>query len=437
MSADSPTSNIAETLAARSEMLEQQLREREELLTMAERAAGIGVWDIDLEKQTVRGTPQFWRVMGLPPTDRALPIETTRRLRLPEDRERVVTGFRNVVGNHAETFETEYRIRRPSDGEIRWIFGRGRLIRDATGRAVRYSGIDIDVTERKAGEAAIAELNRELERRVQERTAALETEIARRVEAEAQLRHAQKMETIGQLAGGIAHDFNNLLTVITSALETLEQSLPADEGRLRRLAQAALRGTERATLLTNRLLAFARRQPLESKLIEVNQVILGMQDMLHRTLGRRITLEVRLEDALPPVFVDPSGFENAILNLALNARDAMPEGGTLRIGTAAATPVEIDAANCGTRPDGAGVVIEIGDSGSGMPPHIRERALEPFFTTKAAGHGTGLGLAQVAGFVKDAGGLCRIDSEPGRGTTVRLFLPAARDDCTGRADPIA
>ena len=268
MSADSPTSNIAETLAARSELLEQQLREREELLTMAERAAGIGVWDIDLEKQTVWGTPQFWRVMGLPPTDRALPIETTRRLRLPEDRERVVTGFRNVVGNHAETFETEYRIRRPSDGEIRWIFGRGRLIRDATGRAVRYSGIDIDVTERKAGEAAIAALNRELERRVQERTAALETEIARRVEAEAQLRHAQKMETIGQLAGGIAHDFNNLLTVITSALETLQQSLPADEGRLRRLAQAALRGTERATLLTK---PAARLRPPPAARIEADR----------------------------------------------------------------------------------------------------------------------------------------------------------------------
>ena len=239
---------------------------------MAEHAAGIGVWDIDLERQTVRGTPQFWRVMGLPPTDQALPIETTRRLRLPEDRERVAAGFRNVLGNHAETFEMEYRIRRPSDDEIRWIFGRGRLIRDGRGQAVRYSGIDIDVTERKASEAALTELNRELERACAGTHSRAGSRDRAPREAEGQLRHAQKMETIGQLAGGIAHDFNNLLTVIAGALDTLEQSLPADQERLHRVVQAALRGTERAALLTNRLLAFARRQPLEPKLIDVNRV---------------------------------------------------------------------------------------------------------------------------------------------------------------------
>jgi PAS domain S-box-containing protein len=426
MSADRPTSDPdgAATLAARSRLLEQQLRERDEILTMAEHAAGIGVWDIDLENQTVRGTPQFWRVMGLPPTDQALPIETTRRLRLPGDRERVVEGFRNVLGNHAETFEMEYRIRRPSDGEIRWIFGRGRLIRDAQGRAVRYSGIDIDVTERKAGEAALAELNRELERRMRERTAALEAEIARRVETEAQLRHAQKMETLGQLAGGIAHDFNNLLTVIANAVETLEQGLPEEQQRLRRLARTALRGTERAAVLTNRLLAFARPQPLEPKPIDVNQLILGMEDLLRRTIGRRIAVHLQLADALPAVFADPNGLENALLNIALNARDAMPEGGRLTIETGNASLPCAGMANGETKPGSIGIVIAIQDTGCGMTPEIRERAFEPFFTTKQTGHGTGLGLAQVATFIKEAEGCCRLDSEPGAGTTVRLYLPA-------------
>ena len=159
-----------------------------------------------------------------------------------------------------------------------------------------------------------------------------------------------------------------------------------------------------------------------------------MQDMLHRTLGRRITLETRLADALPPVFVDPSGFENALLNLAVNARDAMPEGGILTIGTASAISRGGDATDNGTGPNGAEVAIEIGDSGFGIPPEIHERVFEPFFTTKQAGQGTGLGLAQVAGFVKDAGGLCELNGEPGKRTTVRLFLPAACDAGTGRAD---
>jgi PAS domain S-box-containing protein len=431
MPADRPTPDSAETLAARSKLLEQQLRERDEILTMAEHAAGIGVWDIDLATQTVRGTPQFWRVMGLPPTGQALPIETTRRLRLPEDRERVIDGFRNVLGNHAETFEMEYRIRRPSDGQVRWIFGRGRLIRDSTGRAVRYSGIDIDVTERKAAEIALAELNLELERRVQERTEALEAEIARRIETEAQLRQAQKMETLGQLAGGIAHDFNNLLTVIASALETLEEGLRDDHERLRRLAQAALRSTERAAQLTGRLLDFARRRPPEPKRIDVNQLILDMQDLLRRTLGRRIALDLRLADA-PPVFADASGLENAILNLAVNARDAMPEGGTLTLTTAGTFLPDGESENDATGPAGAHTLIEIRDTGCGMPPDISDRAFEPFFTTKQAGHGTGLGLAQVAGFVTEAGGFCRLDSAPGVGTAVRLFLPAA---CGASGDP--
>jgi signal transduction histidine kinase len=177
--------------------------------------------------------------------------------------------------------------------------------------------------------------------------------------------------------------------------------------------------------LTNRLLAFARRQPLKPEPIDVNRLILGMHDMLHRTLGRRIALVSRLADALPAVFADPNGLENAILNLAVNARDAMPEGGRLTIATSGVTPADTDVVRDGAAASESFVVIEIRDTGSGMTPEIRDRAFEPFFTTKQEGHGTGLGLAQVAGFVKEAGGFCRLDSEPGAGTTVRLYLPAA------------
>ena len=398
--------------------IEQQLRERDEILTMAEQSAGIGVWDIDLATQTVRGTQQFWRVMGLPPTEEALPIETTRRLRLPEDGERVAKGFRAILDNHAESFEMEYRIRRPDD-EVRWIFGRGRLVRDVAGQPTRYSGIDIDVTERKSAEAALADLNQALEYLVLERTMALEAEMARRAEAEEQLHHVQKMETIGQLSGGLAHDFNNLLTVISGSVEAIERHLPDGDPRLRRFALAAKQGVERATALTNRLLSFARRQALEPKLLDINRLILGMSDLLHGTLGEAITAEMRLADDLPPVFVDPSQLETAILNLAVDARDAMPEGGRLTIETARASFAEM-------APDpGEYVRIAVTDCGSGMSADTRARAFEPFFTTKQTGEGTGLGLAQVYGFIKQSGGHCRLDSEPGKGTTVILYLASA------------
>jgi PAS domain S-box-containing protein len=403
--------------------LEQQLRERDDLLTLAERSAGIGIWDVDLPTETVRGTPQFWRVMGLPPTDQAVPMEITRQLRLPEDREQVSRGFRAVVANHADSFEMEYRIRRP-DGEIRWIFGRGRLIRDAAGHPLRYSGIDIDVTERKAAEAALAVLNEHLENRVRERTAELEAEIERRAEAEARLHQAQKMETIGQLTGGIAHDFNNLLTVISGNIEALERQLPADDLRLRRYAEAAIRSTERAATLTHRLLAFARRQPLEPRLLDVNQLLQGMHELLRRTLGESVALRMRLADDLRAVYVDPNQLESAILNLAVNSRDAMPQGGMLTIESAYSSIGESDPAML--KEAGTGyVTIVVRDTGMGMTAEIRDKAFEPFFTTKELGQGTGLGLPQVYGFIKQSGGHCRLDSEYGKGTTVRLYLPSA------------
>jgi len=197
----------------------------QDALALAEQSAGIGVWSIDLSSDHVRATAQFFRIMGLEPTDEPIPVDRVRELRHPDDRERVLAGFREALDGGRDAYEIEYRIVRP-DGQLRWIFGRGRVVRDASGKPVRYSGVDLDITDRKAAEAALAAAKEELERlntmleqRVQDRTAELEAEARRRAEAEGQLHQAQKMEAVGRLTGGIAHDFNNLLQVVQGNLQ--------------------------------------------------------------------------------------------------------------------------------------------------------------------------------------------------------------------------
>jgi nitrogen-specific signal transduction histidine kinase/CheY-like chemotaxis protein len=265
-------------------------------------------------------------------------------------------------------------------------------------------------------EAELRHLNETLEQRVSE-------EIARRADAEEALRQAQKMETLGQLTGGVAHDFNNLLQIVTGNLELLQRSLPEGEGRLRRAAENAAKGAERAAVLTQRLLAFSRRQPLAPKAVDPNKLIAGMSELLHRTLGETIEVETVRASGLWKVEADPHQLENAILNLAVNARDAMPGGGKLTIETA---NTHLDRAyvsqNAEVTP-GQYVVMCVSDTGSGMDEETITRAFEPFFTTKEVGKGTGLGLSMVYGFVKQSGGHLKIYSEPGEGTTVKIYLP--------------
>jgi signal transduction histidine kinase/CheY-like chemotaxis protein len=257
---------------------------------------------------------------------------------------------------------------------------------------------------------------------LEERVAA---EIAQRLRAETALRQAQKMEAIGQLTGGVAHDMNNLLLVIQGNLELLERQLPPipRDDRLRRPVQRALDGVERAAALTQRLLAFARRQPLDPKPVEPDRLVVGMSDLLRRTLGEAIAIETQLAGGLWRTFVDSNQLENAILNLAVNSRDAMPEGGTL---TLAVTNACLDADDLGPQTEmssGDYVLIAVTDTGTGMTPEHAGKAFEPFFTTKDIGKGTGLGLSQVYGFVKQSGGHIEIESTPGLGTTVRIYLP--------------
>ncbi len=277
-----------------------------------------------------------------------------------------------------------------------------------------------DVTERKRTEAILAQGTAELEARVAERTKALEQEIRRREEAQAALIQAQRMEAFGQLTGGIAHDFNNLLTIVLGNLEFLEPKLAGEDERalLRRAADAAQMGAR----LTSRLLSFARRRRLAPAVLNLNDLVLGLAELLKRSLGERITLTTVLAGALWPTRADPSEVENAVLNLAINARDAMPQGGNLVIETRnASVGADTAEAESGLRA-GDYVRISVTDTGTGMDNDTLKRVFEPFFTTKE-GRGTGLGLSTIYGFARQSGGHVTIKSAPGAGTTVNLYLP--------------
>ena len=305
-----------------------------------------------------------------------------------------------------------------------------RFIRITVFNAVdrrRYEQELLDA-QRKATAAsdALRELNARLEDRVAE-------EVAQRMKTEEALRQSQKMEIVGQLTGGVAHDFNNLLTVIVGGLDTIGRQLdrPPEEmdlARMRRARDMAHHGAQRAATLTSRLLAFSRQQTLAPQKIEPNRLISGVADLLQRTLGETIAFETVSAGGLWQAFADPGELENALINLAVNARDAMPTGGRLTIETANASLDEayVEAL---TEPVKAGqyVLIAVSDTGTGMSSETVARVFEPFFTTKEAGKGTGLGLSQVYGFVRQSGGHVRIYSELGEGTTVKLYLPRATE----------
>jgi PAS domain S-box-containing protein len=314
-----------------------------------------------------------------------------------------------------EPFVCEYRIRR-HDGVYRWHVTRAIPIRGADGSITRWIGTSADIQDQKNSEQALADLNATLEQQVRERTEEL-------LAAEATLRQSQKMEAVGQLTGGLAHDFNNLLTGITGSLELmavrLGQGKLTDLDRYVNLAQGS---AKRAAALTHRLLAFSRRQTLDPKPTDINQLVCGMDELIRRTIGPSVTLQVDGAPGLWAVLADPNQLENALLNLCINARDAMPDGGTLRIETRNLILDELDAKELALGAEEY-VSLSVSDSGSGMTADVIERAFDPFFTTKPIGEGTGLGLSMVYGFARQSGGQARIYSQPGNGTNVCLYLP--------------
>ena len=295
-------------------------------------------------------------------------------------------GWRSALDASARDLgPLDHQMRvRGEDGVERWMHAFARPVRQADGSVV-WNGLALDVTDRQS--------------------------------AEAELHQAQKMEAIGQLTGGVAHDFNNLLAVLSMDLEELESLTPPDDER-RELIDEARETGRLAAELTRRLLAFARKQPLDPRTIEPAGLLIGTAELLHRTLGGAIRIDYSEPGERWRVTVDPGQLENAVINLGINARDAMPDGGTLRIGTYNTELREVPGV-----PSGDYLCVEVSDTGTGMPRQVVDRVFEPFFTTKSQGQGTGMGLSMVYGFVKQSSGHIAIESRPGEGTTVRLYFP--------------
>ena len=294
-------------------------------------------------------------------------------------------------------FETEgWRLKK--DGTRFWAHVVVDPVRDPHGHVIGFAKVTRDLSERRRTQHALEQ-------------------------AQHALAQTQKLDSLGKLTGGIAHDFNNLLTAITGCLELLEKRLPPGDARAKSLLQNALHGAARGSTLTQRMLAFARRQELKLETISLPDLIDGMIDLLDRSLGPEIILQIDLPESLPPVRADANQLEAAIINLAINARDAMPSGGTIRI---SARALQIGAHDALGLPSGPYLRLCVADHGQGMDAETLARAMEPFFTTKGIGKGTGLGLSMVHGLAEQSGGKLRIESEQHRGTTVELILPAGK-----------
>ncbi len=533
----------------------EALREREAELARVQQIGRIGGLEVDLRTGfRNRRSPEYLLIHGLPPDAANESHEDWVRRVHPEDREVAEKKFREAIASKVRDYSVQYRIIRPSDGEIRWILVKSTIERDENGRAIRLVGAHSDVTEQVAAEQALrqseerfrkladqlAELNATLAQRVEEKTRERdriwnvsqdllvvsdrdgiwrtvnpawtrtlgwsEAELLNRtaewlehpddggttrkkfkklgesettVRFESRFRHkdgsyrwlwwtgvsdkdhnyavardvtadkvaaerlkateeallqSQKMEAVGQLTGGIAHDFNNLLTGIVGSLDLLQTRL--NQGRTDNVARyinAAMTSANRAAALTHRLLAFARRQPLIPKSVDANALVVSLEDLLRRTIGETIDLEISAAEDLWGTLCDPNQLESALLNLAINARDAMPDGGRLVIATSNAR-LDGAAANTPALSPGEYVCISVTDTGVGMSAEVATRAFDPFFTTKPIGQGTGLGLSMIYGFARQSNGHVTIDSRVGQGTSVKLYLPRHHGDIdTGHA----
>lgn len=404
-----------------SESLARENVQRVQLALAA--GAIIGTWNWDLRTDRFTVDEGFARGFGLDPAlgRERLSLEQIITSVHPEDRPGLIAAIDEVIARGG-AYAHQYRVRR-ADGRYYWIEANGRVDHSPEGIALSFPGVLIDVEDRRSIEAerdrataALRALNDTLELRVAERTAEL-------IHAEEKLRQSQKMEAVGQLTGGLAHDFNNLLAGISGALDLMGMRIA--QGRLNDIDKymlAAQSAAKRAAALTHRLLAFSRRQTLDPRPLDVNLLVEGMTELIQRAVGPSILVETVSAPDLWPASVDASQLENAILNLCINSRDAMPDGGRIIIETANQW-LDAEAALANDLPAGEYLSLTVTDTGTGMAPGVIAKAFDPFFTTKPIGEGTGLGLSMIYGFAKQSGGQVRISSELGKGTSMCIHLP--------------
>jgi len=383
------------------ERTQRALLESEERFRLLATATSDLIWDRDLARGEAWCSSGLADLFGHDPRDVDASDEGWFRRVHPDDRAEVRESLARALAGDAVSWSMEFRYQR-ADGSYARVLERARILRDEQGRAVRLVGGTSDLSERVA--------------------------------LEERLRRSEQLEALGQLTGGVAHDFNNLLTVVLGHAELLADGL-AQGSSERSLALGVIEAAQRGAALTRRLLAFGRRQVLDPQPLDVNERLAAMQVLLERTLGRDVDIQIAPGEGLWRARIDPAQLDNALLNLCVNARQAMPRGGHLTIETGNVTLDERYAASHGDVEAGDYVLVAVADSGTGIEPEILERVFEPFFTTKPAGEGTGLGLAMVYGFIKQSCGHVSIYSEPGRGTTVKMYLPRWQGEAG--ADPAA
>lgn len=388
---------------------EQLLRENDERLRLALQAASMGTWEWEVETDRVTWSPETLRIVGVSSEEFGGTYESYRRLVAPEDRDgvdRIVREFLQRAEPQSVVVYEHGLVR--EDGRRVWVEVRGTLFTDADGRPVRMVGVCADITERK---------RHEMERQ----------------KLESRLRQAQKMEAVGQLAGGVAHDFNNILQAVLGYGQLAMREVQED-GTLRESIDEILKAGHRARTLVSQLLAFSRRQMLQMKYVDLNDVVADLMKMVRRVIGEHVELHFWPGEDLHTIRADRGQISQIVMNLCLNARDAMPEGGTIDIRT---ENVEIGQEYVEAHPWAAAgryVCLSVTDTGTGMSEEVRSKAFEPFFTTKRTGKGTGLGLSTVYGLVKQHNGMIDVNSSVGEGTTVRIYFPAASGEAVSAGE---